>query len=232
MSTRDCLVTVITPTTGRAGLDALIASIDAQPMADRISHILLWDDFRAPEARQPADYQSRNRLSLVLHDGFGRNGDAPGSPLRAVGLMAAATPWVTLADDDVIWAPTHIETMLSAVEGRHWCSCFRRIYSPAGDDLGIDRFESVGDDPSRRVPYEMCDGNTLLFRRELGVAAAPLYRETTLYDDDRRMYAYLKANAGPRGRTGTATIRQTCPERLTGFFRENCTPATETGAHG
>lgn len=230
MSTPERLITVITPTTGRAGLDALIASIDAQPLADRIVHILLWDDFRATEARQPANYQGTNRLSLVLHDGFGRNGEAPGSPLRAVGLMAAATPWVTLADDDVVWAPTHMETMLGAVDGRNWCTCLRHIFSPAGDDLGIDRFESVGDDASRRVPYEMCDGNTLLFRRELGVAAAPLFRETKLYDDDRRMYAFLKANAGPRGRTGRATIRQTCPERLTEFFRQNCTLATAPGA--
>ena len=223
MHSRDRLLTVITPTIGRAGLETLIESIAAQSIAERICHIVLWDDFRAPEARNPADYDASNRLSLVLGDGFGRNGDAPGSPLRAVGLMAAATPWVMLADDDVVWSPTHAETMLRAGDGRNWASCFRRIFSPAGEDLGIDQFESVGDDPTRRVPYEMCDGNTLVFRREFGVAAAPLFRETMLYDDDRRLYGFLKANAGPRGRTAIATIHQVCPERLTGFFTDNCT---------
>lgn len=219
----DCVLTVLTPTIGRAGLDALIASIDAQTLgASKIFHILLWDDVRAPEARPHAAYDGPRRLSLVLGAGFGRNEQAPGSPLRAVGLMAASTPWVTFADDDVTWAPDHAASLLCAADGLNWASCLRRIVSPAGEEIGVDRFESVGDDTSRRVPYEMCDGNTMLFRRELGVAAAPLYRETTRYDDDRRLYAFLKAHGGARGRSGQASIRQVCPARLEAFFRAHC----------
>ncbi|MBS0450771.1 MAG: glycosyltransferase family 2 protein [Proteobacteria bacterium] len=221
---RDCVLTVLTPTIGRAGLDALIASIEAQTLgASKIFHILLWDDMREPKARPLAAYDGPRRLSLVLGAGFGRNGQAPGSPLRAVGLMAASTPWVTFADDDVVWAPGHAASLLSAAHGLNWASCLRRIVAPGGDEIGVDRFESVGDDPTRRVAYEMCDGNTMLFRRELGVAAAPLYRETMHYDDDRRLYAFLKANGGPRGRSGQASIRQVCPARLESFFRANCT---------
>ncbi|HYP85650.1 glycosyltransferase family A protein [Variovorax sp.] len=221
----DRLLTVITPTIGRPGLDALIASIDAQTLgASRIFHILLWDDRRAPDAKPWAGYQGPGRLSLALGAGFGVQGHAPGSALRAVGLMAAATPWVTFADDDVTWAPEHAESLLAAAHGRQWATCLRRILSPAGEDLGVDRFESVGDDPSRRVPYEMCDGNTMVLRREWGVTAAPLFRETRYYDDDRRLYALLKANAGERGRSGRATIRQVCPDRLLEFFRAHCTP--------
>jgi len=59
------------------------------------------------------------------------------------------------------------------------------------------------------------------FRRELATAAAVLYRETRDYNDDRLMYAFLKAKAGPRGRTNSATIHHTFPERLTEFFRAN-----------
>jgi hypothetical protein len=70
----------------------------------------------------------------------------------------------------------------------------------------------------------MVDNNCLLFRREWGVAAAAQYRETRAYDDDRRMYALLKAQAGPRGRTGRPTLVHTCPERLVPFFREFCSP--------
>ncbi len=91
--------------------------------------------------------------------------------------------------------------------------------------MGVDRFESVGDNPSRRVPYEMCDNSCMIFRREFGVHAAILYRETKEYNDDRLMYQFLKQPAGLRGQTGKATIHQTCPVKLVGFFKKNCSPS-------
>jgi hypothetical protein len=75
----------------------LIASIAAQSEAEAALHLLLWDDRRDAKAKSPATYNGPNRLSLVLPRGPGRNGNAPGSPLRAVGLMAAASEWVTFA---------------------------------------------------------------------------------------------------------------------------------------
>jgi hypothetical protein len=223
MDPTDCVLTVITPTVGRPGLDRLIGSIAVQTIGPVIYHLLLWDDHRDHRARPIRDYEDRRRLVLRLSDGMGRNGRAPGSPLRAVGLMAAPTPWVTLADDDVVWDPEHAARILAAAEGLNWASTLRRVVTADGEVLGTDRFQSVGDDPSRRVPREMCDGNTMVFRRRFGVMAAPLFRETTAYDDDRRLYAFLKRYAGPRGRTGKATLTQTCPERLTPLFRANCT---------
>lgn len=212
-------LTVVTPTTGRPSLFQLIDSIAAQQPAARIQHVLLWDDYRDPAAPDPASLSAPDRLSLVLPPGFGRFGDAPGSALRAIGLLLARTPWVTFADDDVYWALDHAAALAVAVRGVHWASTLRHVWSPAGELLGVDRFESVGDDPGRGTPYEMCDNNCMVFRRELGVVAAPLYRETTAYNDDRLMYAFLKAKAGPRGRTGRATVHQVCPPRLEGMFR-------------
>lgn len=214
-------LTVITPTTGRPSLLKLIDSIAAQQPGARVQQVLLWDDYRDPASPDPASLSSPNRLSLVLPAGFGKFGDAPGSALRAVGLLLARTPWVTFADDDVYWAPDHVAALASAVSGVHWASTLRYVWSPAGGLLGVDRFESVGDDPSRQTPYEMCDNNCMVFRRELGVVAAPLYRETTAYNDDRLMYAFLKAKAGPRGRTGRPTVHQVCPARLEGMFRSH-----------
>lgn len=221
---RDCILTVITPTIGRPGLRRLFDCIDRQTTGSRIFHIVLWDDQRAPGGLAPESCDGARRLNLRLSAGFGRNGNAPGSPLRAVGLMAASTPWVTFADDDVWWDDDHAESQLMAAEGRLWSSSLRRIVSPTGEQLGVDEFESVGDDPRRRVPYEMCDGNCMMFRREFGVLAAAAYRETVDYDDDRRMYAILKQHAGPRANTGRATIEQTCPPHLEQFFRANCSP--------
>jgi hypothetical protein len=223
MDASGCVLTVITPSVGRPGLARLIESIERQDIGPSIFHVVLWDDHRMAGGTGP-EASSPRRIHLELPAGFGRNGEAPGSPLRAVGLVAAPTPWVTFADDDVTWDADHARRMLEVAEGRNWVSTLRRVRSPSGESLGVDRFESVGDDPGRRVPYEMCDGNCMMFRRELGVVAAQLYRETRGYDDDRLMYAFLKAEAGARSTTGVDTIEQVCPERLVQFFRANCSP--------
>jgi hypothetical protein len=217
-------ITIITPTTGKPSLERLIASIDGQARGGATFHLLLWDEVRDVAAKAPESYNSPGRLSLVLPAGFGRNGNAPGSPLRAVGLMIAMTPWVTFADDDVRWDDGHIAALAGALQGVHWASTLRTIWTRAGERLGVDRFESVGDDPGRRVPYEMCDNNTLVFRREFGTANAVLYRETREYNDDRLMYRFLKTSGGRRGATGKPTIHHVCPDRLVAFFREGCSP--------
>jgi hypothetical protein len=216
-------VTIITPTTGKPSLDRLTVSIDRQAGGSTF-HLLLWDQMRDPAAKPPASYNSEHRLSVVLPAGLGRNGNAPGSPLRAVGLMTAMTPWVTFADDDVSWDDGHLAALAAAAEGVRWASTLRTIWTSAGERLGVDRFESVGDDPGRRVPYEMCDNNSLVFRRELGTAGAVLFRETRDYNDDRLMYRYLKSSGGRRGTTGRPTIHQICPDKLVEFFRGNCAP--------
>ncbi len=216
------LLTIITPTTGRPSLLRLLDSVRGQDAGVAVMHLLLWDDKREPGGPAPAQLQAPDRMNVVLPDGFGRFGDAPGSALRAVGLIWATTAWVTFADDDVWWDRNHLRALLAAAGSGQWASTLRRVWSPAGVELGVDRFESVGDDPQRGVPYEMCDNNCMMMRRPLGAAAAPLYRETREYNDDRLMYAFLKRHAGPRGRTGIPTINQVCPERLVGFFRANC----------
>jgi len=218
-------VTVITPTTGRATLRELIASVDRQSTSMTAVHLLLWDDVRAAAAAPPESYQAANRYSIVLPPGSGRNGAAPGSALRAIGLMAARTRWVTFADDDVRWNDDHLALLEAALAGRRWASTLRTVWSPQGSCLGVDRFESVGDDPGRGVPYEMIDNNCMIFERILGVAAAWMYRETLQYNDDRLMYQFLKERAGARGRTAAPTIHQICPERLTEFFRTCCARA-------
>jgi hypothetical protein len=131
----DPIITVITPTTGKPGLDTLISSIEKQTLPGRTFHYLLWDNNRDPVTRTPESYNSASRLSIVAPAGFGRNGLAPGSPLRAIGLMAANTPWVTFADDDVTWDPDHVESMLDAVDNRHWASTLRKIFAPGGGSL-------------------------------------------------------------------------------------------------
>jgi hypothetical protein len=215
------MITVITPTTGKASLLKLIESIDRQTVPGQTFHLLLWDDYRDSDL-DPFSLNGPTRFSIVAPPGSGRNGQAPGSLLRSIGLMAARTPWVTFADDDVWWDLDYLETVLPAMGDAQWITLLRKIYTAQGEYLGVDRFESVGDAPTRRVPYEMCDNNTMLFRREYGVRAAHIYRETDQYNDDRLMYSFLKDMVSKKFRVESAKINHICPAKLEEFFRRNC----------
>jgi hypothetical protein len=68
----------------------------------------------------------------------------------------------------------------------------------------------------------MADNNTMIFSRRFGSSGAVIYRETTDYNDDRMMYAFLKKHAGEPGRLEEATVNQICPEKLEKMFRRYC----------
>lgn len=228
------LITIITPTTGAKSLNKLIESIDSQTVP--CEHIVLWDDKREDDylypdpqtmqTKNPHDLNfDVNRISIVVK-GRMVQGKASGSSLRAIGLMAAKTQYVTFADSDVWLEKDHFEKMLKAIEGRGWAYCKRKIWTENDDKLeclGIDEFESVGDSTDRKVPYEMVDNNCMMFDRRFGTSGAVLYRETKEYDDDRNFYAFLKKHAGIPGKLNEATVNQVCPKRLEPMFREYCT---------
>lgn len=222
------ILTVITPTIGRASLDRLTESIKLQSLPGLVQHLIMWDDFRLADSKNPDYYNNEHTQSIIMRENFGKNGNAPGSPLRAVALMAADTPWVTFADDDVWWNNDHIENIISTINNHNninWLSTLRHIWEADSKYIGVDRFESVGDEASRKTPYEMCDNNCMIFKREYGTYAAHLYRNTVNYDDDRLMYGFLKQHAGIKGYTDKATVNQICPEKLIAFFKEGCSPS-------
>jgi len=224
------LVTVVTPTTGSPSLCRLVESMNQQTVP--WVHILLWDDKKwdSIAAVYPIEVDrfevdmpnGCDRYSIEIPGSFIK-GQACGSALRAVGLMAANTPYVTFADSDVWMEPDHLSSLVEAMDCREWAYSVRKIWTNKDEYLGEDHFESVGDDAKRRVPYELVDNNTLMITRRFGVSAAPLYRETKDYNDDRLMYAFLKKYGGPPGKTNQATLNQVCPERLEDMFRRNCT---------
>jgi len=229
------LLTIVTPTTGNNGLARLIESLEVQKVP--YVHILLWDDKRSdtyfypdPETlktKDPYEFKysrcsnGNMRYSIVI-PGSMVQGKACGSALRAIGLMAANTPFVTFADDDVWYEKDHLENLLNAIKDRQWAYCRRKIWANETEYIGIDNFESVGDASCKNVPYEMVDNNCMIFSRRFGSSAAVLYRETQEYNDDRLMYAFLKAHAGKPGVTMNATVNQICPSRLETMFRTHC----------
>lgn len=227
---RPPLVTIITPTTGKTSLLNLIESISRQKVP--VNHLILWDDKRGetvvlPETINDTDYLDAYGylINNIVIKGEMVQGDALGSSLRAIGLMAANTPYVTFADDDIMWEENHLETMLMSIKDKNWAFCKRKIWTklPNGqyEFLGIDEFESVGE--AAKTPYKMVDNNCMMFSRRLGSSAAVLYRETMAYNDDRLMYDFLKTYGGEPGLTNNATVNQICPERLVNFFKQHCT---------
>lgn len=225
-------LTIITPTTGRKCLYNAIDSISNQDISEiglYFEHILLWDNLRedefANEKRHPFEINGENRYSIIIPGSF-KNGNATGSALRSIGLMAAKGEYITFMDDDVMWEKNHISTMLAAIKEKNWAFCKRKIWTKISIDdqyeyLGVDNFESVGEEA--KTPYKMVDNSSMIFKRRFGSSAAPLYRETTEYNDDRLMYEFLMKYAGEPGKTNLSTVNQVCPDKLVEFFRQNCT---------
>jgi hypothetical protein len=211
------IITVITPTTGKPSLLKLIESIKKQNIF--VHHFLLWDNKK--EGPFINSYIIDNYiLDSINISASVVSGRAFGSALRAIGLMAAQTDYVTFADDDVYWDENHLQTMLSCLEDKNWVFCKRKIYNK-NEYLGVDNFESVGEEA--KTPYKMVDNNCMLFKRIYGASAAILYRETKDYNDDRLAYNFFKKYAGIPAQTNLATINQCCPNHLINFFKNNCT---------
>ena len=233
------IITIITPTTGKKSLNKLFESLKEQSIG--WVHILLWDGKREDEFLFPnkdtLEAKSPHELTEIVYTdsnceigmrycieipGSIVQGGAAGSALRAIGLMAANTPYVTFADDDVWYESNHLSKLLEAVQGKQWAYSRRKVWANENDYIGVDNFESVGDHPSRKVPYEMADNNTMIFSRRFGTSGAVVYRETKEYNDDRLMYAFLKKYAGEPGRIEEATVNQICPQKLEMMFRQHC----------
>ena len=217
------ILSVITPTTGDPSLSKLMDSLYAQDID--FEHILLWDDKRNGHC-EPEGICAINgwtKTYSIVIPGKIVQGIAAGSALRSVGLMAAKGKYVTFADSDVWQEPNHFQNLLKLVSNAQWGFCRRKIWDSKNEYLGVDNFESVGNSSEKKVPYTLVDNNTVIFERRFGSSAAVLYRETTEYNDDRLMTAFLYKYAGEPGVSKEATINQVCPERLENMFRENCT---------
>jgi len=220
MDRMDRKITIITPTTGKSSLFKLIDSIKLQEV--NYTHLILWDDKRDSDINPfSLEYDGNNICNSIVIKGNLVQGQAYGSALRSVGLLAAITPFVTFADDDVFWDKNHLENILDVIDNNEWAYCRRKIWYN-DEYIGVDNFESVGDD-DRKVPYEMVDNNCMIFKRELGVIGAAIYRSTSDYNDDRLFYSFLKQYGGTCGKTKEATVNQVCPERLKEMFKTYCT---------
>ena len=222
MTATEPLVTIITPSIGRPSLWRLIQSLDEQPVP--FCHIMLFDDFRDEQALAPERYcvapPHGKRYHITIPGNFVKKPTA-GAALRAIGIIAADTPWVAFQDDDCWIERDHFVALLGAVEGKNWGFSRRRVWHPDGTLIGYDDFESIG--VGNKLGYDLVDGNTYLMRRENAVAMAPRYRETRSYNDDRLALEFLTQHGGEPGQSNIHSVNQVCPDKLVGMFQAYCT---------
>jgi len=216
------IISIITPTRGEETLFKLIKSINEQSVP--WCHIIITDTSWMDSQLDPKSCFNEkigNSIRYNIHiPFFTKKGIAPGSALRSIALMAAQTEWITMADSDVWYENNHLESMIT--HDKNWSYCKRRIWSPTtGECLGIDNFESVGDES--KVSYEMVDGCSMAYKQPYGASAAYLYRMTEDYNDDRLAYAHYKKYGGKPHKTNQVTVNQICPIKLESMFRQFCT---------
>jgi glycosyltransferase involved in cell wall biosynthesis len=207
------LVTVISHTHGRfEPIERMYNSVQEWYPDTRL---LVSDD---SGTKSVSDGMANSKFAQVVQ----LNYDVGLSTARNSLVAAAQTEYVTFADSDVWWEKNHLSSMLNCINGGPWAYCKRKIWANENDYIGIDNFESVGDEATKKVPYEMVDNNCMIFSRRLGASGAVLYRETKDYNDDRLFYKFLKQYGGVPNKTNEATINQVCPKKLEKMFRENC----------
>lgn len=214
-------VSVLTPTVGAPALTAAVRSVATQSLPAR--HVVVVDGAahegaaRAAiaSAEPPAD---RMPVLVVLPDNTGHDRNNGHRIYRHVAPLLE-TGFVALLDEDNVLEPAHLGTLvpIAVRHGAAWS--LRRLVTRSGDDLGVDRIESIGRPvPGPDGPYILVDTSCWVFRRDLVPLLAALDRP---WDGDRQLTAAVLARVGdlaPLG-SGRATLRYTVPDHLVAQFR-------------
>ena len=149
-----CDAAVVIPTVLRPALLTSLESVFRQDLDGRIQ-VLIGVDAPSPAppalleliARRPANV-SVLLLTLpystsIRHGGVHRATD--GGSLRSILTFMAASRHVAYLDDDNAWERDHLSSLRAAIAGKAWAYSLRMLVDEAsGEELGIDRWDSVG----------------------------------------------------------------------------------------
>lgn len=212
---------VVMPTVGRAEILDAVRSVYAQQQVGRVQILIgvdrPQDDFggllellvQAPANVTPCLFYPGYSTS-VRHGGLHPARD--GGTLRSILTYLANARLVAYLDDDNWWAPEHLSTLGSAIEGHPWAYSLRWFMHPrTRERLWIDEWESVGPD---RGDYKerfggFVDPNCLLIdkmRCESAIRwwSIPLAGDSKAMSADRHVFHQLR-KIGVPGATGRPT---------------------------
>ncbi|HEX5392827.1 MAG TPA: sulfotransferase [Rhodocyclaceae bacterium] len=214
-------VAVVMPTVGRAEILQAVRSVYAQTDAGRIQLLIGVDiprgDFSQLEAL--LDEAPSHVTPCLFYPGYstsvrhgGMHPARDGGTLRSIMSYLANARYLAYLDDDNWWAPNHLQSLLSAVQGHHWAFALRWFVHPESRiPVCVDDWESVG--PGRGYFKDnfggWVDPNCLLIDKiacepALRWWSIPLPGDTNAMSADRHVYRWLQQNGAP-GETGLVT---------------------------
>ena len=212
---------VIMPTVGRPSLGEAVQSVYEQAFDGRIQLLIGVDAplgsfeehellFAAAPPNVTVCFYYPGYSTSVRHGGLHPARD--GGVLRAVLTYMAHSRYVAYLDDDNRWNPLHLQSLLSAIQGRDWAYADRWfLHQDSREVACADDWESVG--PGRGVFADMnggwVDPNCLMFDK---LACEPVIRWWTIplsgdrkaMSADRHVYNYLQQKSAPSA-TGLIT---------------------------
>jgi hypothetical protein len=224
-------VAVVTPTLMRGSIRAAVESVYRQDLGERIQ-LVVGADLNPTEtahlyevlAARP-DHVSAVVLTLPYSTSQRHGGVHPawdGGALRTILSFMANARHVAYLDDDNVWTPDHLSSLLTAVEGRYWAHSLRLLLDEdTGEELGVDRWDAVGPGKGRfKDQGGMVDPNCLLVDKVLCAPALWLWSDPGTkfkrLEADRRLAATLARF--PHGAVDRATVRYRI--RPTSILRE------------
>ncbi|MDP1614136.1 MAG: tetratricopeptide repeat-containing glycosyltransferase family protein [Sulfuritalea sp.] len=214
-------VAVIMPTVGRDCILDAVRAVYAQQDVGRIQLLIGVDVPRGDFTRlhELLEATPAHVTPCLFHPGYStsrRHGGLhpafDGGVLRTVLSYLANARYLAYLDDDNWWAPTHLSSLLSAVQGRNWAFALRWFVHPESrQPVCVDEWESVG--PGRGDFLKKFGGwvdpNCLLIDKlacepALRWWSIPLPGGSGSMAADRHVYHWLQKH-GPPGETGSAS---------------------------
>ncbi|HEY8570908.1 hypothetical protein [Phenylobacterium sp.] len=209
-------VAVIMPTVLRPTLEAALESVFAQKDAGRIQLLVGVDKIlgdpdrlKGPLSRKP-DHVSAIALTLpfstsVRHGGV--HGATDGGSLRAVLSFIANSRYVAYLDDDNVWEPDHLASLLEAIQDKYWAHSLRMLVDEkSGEELGVDRWDAVGVGRGRFADQGgMVDPSCLMIDKVKASRPLGRWTEGPGVHSDRSVFRAIQDL--PHGRVDRATVR-------------------------
>jgi hypothetical protein len=213
-------VAVVMPTILRPEIVRAVESVFRQTLAARIQLMIGVDRAAHPPAALEAALAARpaNLSALVLELPYStsvRHGGVhtalDGGALRTLLSFLANARHVAFLDDDNQYEPDHLESLLSAIQGKPWAHSLRLLVrEDTGEALAVDRWDSVGVGRGRFAAQGgFVDTNCLLVDKVAAARALGRWAESGTgkpgLTADRNFFAALKD--APHGRVDRPTVR-------------------------
>lgn len=192
-------VAVITATIGAKELLECIKSVAAQSYSNIVHWIVVDGADYEPAARKIIASELSNVRLFVLPENTGGRG-YHGHRIYAAMPFLVETDFVSFLDEDNLYEPEHIERLMDVVSKYNldWAYSLRKIVDRHGQFICLDDCDSLGIWGQWYSEQHHIDANCYLLKREMAIAAAPIwnrkgYSADTL-DPDKALCRWLVSN--------------------------------------